>query len=196
MKTLMIASALALSVSTAAMAADFDNTGVDLVLERDNLTFGIETTAGEATALSLGVAVLPHSVLGADADVTLGAEYGIQTEDLTFSAAYGLTKRYDALAVYGSLEASYTIASGAAEGAWTATPTVGASYDVNEKLTAFGDVSYDFDASNDWARQGGAVEIGARYALNDDIALTPSLVRTFDTGADETNLNIAVALRF
>lgn len=195
MKTLMLSAALVLS-TTAAFAADFDNNSVDLVLERDNLTFGVATTAGEATDLSVAVAVLPYEALGADADLTFGAEYDIQSEDFTLSATYGLSKHYGQVNVYGSLEAAYTIESGADAGAWDATPTAGVAYRVNDQLTAFTDVDYTWDASNDWAAEGGSVELGARYAINDDIALTPSVVRTFDTGADETNLNLKVALRF
>ena len=196
MKTLMIASAFAAALSTAAFAEDFDNTGVNVVLERDNLTFGVDAVGGEATSLSIGVAVLPHAVGGADADVTLGFEYGIQSEDLKFSAAYGLTKNYGKLSAYADAEAAYTIASGADAGDWDVTPTIGTAYRVNDKLTAFGEVAYTWEASNDWTANGGTVEAGARYALSDDLALTPSLVRTFDTGADETNLNLEVALRF
>lgn len=195
MKKLMLSAALVVAASTA-FAADFDNNSVDFVLERDNLTFGISSTAGEATDLSIGVAVLPHAVLGADADLTLGAKYGIQSEDITLSAAYGLSKNINQLNVYGSLEAAYTIESGAGEGTWGATPTVGVAYRMNDKLTAFADVDYTWDVSDDWASEGGSAELGARYAINDDIALTPSLVRSFDTGADETNLNLKVALRF
>lgn len=197
MKNIMIASALALSVSaTTAIAGNFDNNAVNVVLERNNLTFGLETVAGEATALTFGVAVLPHTVFGADADVTLGAEYGIQSEDFTFTAAYGLTKRYDAVALYGEMEAAYVIGSGTAKGNWYATPMLGVSYDVNKKFTTFGEVSYGFDVSNNWARQGGALEIGARYALTDAVALKPSIVRTFNTAADETNFKLEVGLRF
>lgn len=195
MKKILLASALVFA-GTAAMAADFDNNTVDLVLERDNLTFGVSTLGGEATDLSVGVTVLPYAVMGADADLTLGAEYGIQSEDITLSATYGLSKNINQLNVYGSLEAAYTIESGAGEGTWDATPTVGASYRVNDQLTVFSDVSYTWDVSNDWTRDSGTVEAGARYALNDDVALTSSLVRSFDTGADETNLNLKVALRF
>lgn len=196
MKTVMIASAIAMSLATAAVAADFDDTAVSVVLERDNLTFGVDTVDGDASALTFGVAVLPHTVAGADADVTLGFEYGIQAEDLTFSAAYGLSKNYGQLSVYGDIEAAYIIASGAGKGEWEVTPTVGAGYNVNEKLTAFGEVAYTWEASNDWNAAGGALEVGARYALSDDLALTPSLVRTFDTGDDATNLKLEVGLRF
>lgn len=195
MKTLMLSTALVLA-TTAAFAGDFDNNSVDLILERDNLTFGVSTLNGEATDLSLGVTVLPYAVMGLEADLTLGAEYGIQSEDFTLSGKYALSKDINQLNLNGAVKAAYTINSGADEGAWMVTPSVGVKYNVNDKLAAFGDVSYDWDASNDWARTGGAVEVGARYALTDDLALTPSLVRTFDTGADETNLNVKVALRF
>jgi hypothetical protein len=196
MKTFMLTSALALSLSNAAVASDFDNNGLNLVLERGNLTFELDTVAGEATALSFGVAVLPHTVLGADADLTLGVEYAIQDEDFALTAAYGLSKQYGQVSVYGELEAAYNIASGGNKGNWDATPTVGATYTVNDKLSTFGEVSYTWNASDNWSGQGGAVEIGARYALTDDLALTPSLVRTFETGADATNFNIEVAFRF
>ena len=195
MKTLMLSTALVLAASVA-FAGDFDNNSVDVVLERDNLTFGVSSTGGEATDLSVGVTVLPYEVLGADADLTLGAQYGIESEDFTLSATYALSKSYGQVNVYGSLEAAYEIESGASNGDWHATPTAGVAYSVNDKLTAFTDVDYTWDASNDWTTEGGSVELGARYAINDDVALTPSLVRTFDTGADETNLNLKVALRF
>jgi hypothetical protein len=193
MKNLMIASAFTLSLSAAAaFAADFDATGVNVVLERDNVTFGVDTVAGEATALTFGVAVLPHAIGSADADLTLGFEYGIQSEDLSLSAAYGLTKNYGKQSAYADVEAAYTIDSAD----WDVTPTVGTAYRFNDKLAAFGEVSYTWEASNDWAAAGGAFEVGARYALTDDLALTPSLVRTFDTGANATNFNLEVALRF
>lgn len=199
MKTTMITVAAltaATIFATTAFAADFDNTATNLVLERDNLTFGIESVSGEATAMSVGIAVLPHSVLDADADLTLGVKYAIQDEDLTFTAAYGLSKHYGQVNVYGTAEAAYTIVSGASEGEWDATPTVGASYAVNEQLAAFSEVSYTWNATNDWAAEGGALEVGARYELSDNVSVTPSLVRSFDTAADETNVKVELGLRF
>jgi hypothetical protein len=195
MKKILIATAFVFA-GTAAMAADFDNNSVDLVLERDNVTVGVSTLAGEPTDLSLGVTVLPYAVMGLEADLTLGAKYGIQSEDITLSAAYELSKNIGKLNLNGAVKAAHTIESGAGEGVWAVTPSVGAKFNVNDKLSAFGKVSYEWDASNDWARAGGDAEVGARYAVTDDLALTPSLVRTFDTGADETNLNLKVALRF
>lgn len=195
MKTIILTAALVLA-STAAFAADFDNNSLDLVLERDNMSFGISSTAGQANDLSVAVTVLPYAVMGADADLTFGAKYGIQSEDITLTAVYGLSKNYGQMNVYGTAEAEYTIASGAVEGAWDATPTVGVGYTVNDKLSAYTQVGYTWSASNDWAQEGGTVEVGARYAVSDNIAITPSLVHSFDTGADETNLNLKLALQF
>jgi hypothetical protein len=73
---------------------------------------------------------------------------------------------------------------------------VGANYVVAEKLSVFTEVSYDFNASQDWTQQGGEATLGLDYAVNDSLSVRPSIVRSFDTGADETNLNVALALSF
>ena len=195
MKTLILSAAVAFA-ATSAFAADFDNNSVDLVLERDNMTFGISSSAGQANDLSVAVTVLPYAVMGVDADLTFGAKYGIQSENITLTAAYGLSKNFGSLNVYGIAEAAYTIASGADKGAWETTPSAGIGYRVNDKLSAYSQVSYTWDASNDWAQEGGSVEAGARYALSDNIALTPSVAHSFNTDADETNLNLKLALQF
>ena len=195
MKTTILTAALVLA-STAAFAADFDNNSSDLVLERGNMTFGVSLAASQATDLSVAVTVLPYSMMGAEADLTLGANYGIQSEDITLTAAYGLSKNYGPMNVYGSAEAAYTIASGATAGTWDVTPTVGVGYTASDKLSAFSEVSYAWDASNAWAQEGGAVKVGARFALSDNIALTPSVSHSFNTEADETNMNLKLALQF
>lgn len=196
MKSVLLAAAAVAVLGTAAVADDFDNNAVTLELYRDNVTFSLDTVAGEATALGVDVAILPHEVLGATADVTLGAEYGIVTEDLTFSATYGLSKEFDAVTAYGELEAAYTVASGSTDGVWVATPLVGASYAFNKKVSAYGEVSYAWDATNDWAREGGLVEVGAVYNVQDGLYVQPSLTRSFDTAADETNVGLKLGLAF
>lgn len=196
MKSVIMASIAAATLATSAMAADFDNNTVNLELYRDNLVFGVETTAGEATALSVDVLVLPHAVLGATADVSFGAAYGIETQDVTLSTAYNVSKEFNAVTAYGSLEAAYAINTGASNGDWAVTPTLGASYAVNEQLSAFGEVSYTWDASNDWAREGGVLEVGATYDIQDGLYVRPSVTRTFDTADNETNLALAIGVAF
>lgn len=197
MKTVLMASAVAALFATSAVAGDFDTNSVTLQFNRDNIVGKLGVTAGEVTDLSVGAYILPHSVLGADADVYVATTYGVVTEDLTFGATYGLQKKLgDKLTAYGSLEAAYTVASGSTDGAWEVTPLTGASYSLNENLAAFGEVSYAFDASNDWAQDGGLVEVGVDYTVASGIFVRPSLTRSFDTGADETNAALTVGLSF
>ena len=197
MKITIMATAVAAMLATSAIAGDFDTNTVTLQFNRDNIVGKLGVTDGDATDLSVGAYILPHTVLGADADVFVSAGYGIVSEDLTFGATYGLQKALnDKLTAYGSLEADYTVASGGTNGTWEVTPLAGASYAFNEKLSAFGEVSYAFDASNDWAQNGGLVEVGADYALADGIFVRPSLNRSFDTNADETNAALTVGISF
>lgn len=195
MKTILITTALVFA-GTTVMAADFDNNALKFAYERNNLEFGVSTLPGQVTDLSADITVLPYSMMGANADLTLGINYGLQSEDTTLSGTYSLSKDIDKLNLNVSVKAAYTIESDVTDGTWDATPTVGAAYRVNDQLIAFGDVGYTWDASNDWEQAGGAVEVGARYKINDNLALTPSVARSFDTDADETNLNLKVALSF
>lgn len=196
MKSILVAASI-IALASAASAADFDSNSVTLQFNRDNIVSKLNVTAGEATDVSVGAYILPHSVLGADADVFVEANYGIVTEDLTFGATYDLQKNVsDKTTVYGTVEAAYTVASGSTAGAWEVTPLVGASYAVNDKLAAFGEVSYAFDASNDWNRVGGVVEIGADYSVTDGVYVRPSITHTFDTATDETNAALTIGLAF
>lgn len=192
----MATAVVAALAATSASAGDFDNNAVTLELYRDNVAFSLGTVAGEATSVGVDIAILPHEVLGATADLTLGAEYGIVSEDVTLSATYGLSKQYNALTAYGELGAAYTVASGSTDGVWVATPLVGVSYAYNDKLSAFTEVSYSWNASNDWAKQGGLLEVGATYNIQDGLYVRPSVTRSFDTAADETNVALKVGLAF
>ena len=197
MKTVLFASAVAALFATTAVAGDFDANSVTLQFNRDNLQVETGVVAGELTDLTVGAYVLPHTVLGADADVFASLNYGVVTEDLTLAARYGLQKELNAqLTAYGSLEAAYTVSSGSTDGAWAVTPLAGASYRLNDQLAAFGEVSYEFDASNDWASEGGLIEVGADYTLTSGVFIRPSITRSFDTAADETNAALTVGLAF
>lgn len=192
MKTTLIALAAVASLSSAAYAADFDNTGVDFAFTSGNLTFAAESTTGDLDSLEARVRVLPHSLGFADADVTAYAGYSVVTDEAYAGASYNMSKDIDALKLYGSLGAEYDVGSTD----WTVTPKLGADYVVAEKLSVFTEVKYDFNASQDWARLGGEAAIGVNYAVTSEFAIRPSIVRSFDTGADETNVNVAMAFTF
>ena len=197
MKTVLFASAVAALFATSAVAEDFDANSATLQFNRDNLQVEVGTIAGELTDFTIGAYVMPHTVLGAGADVFASLSYGVVTEDLTLAAKYGLQKELNTqLTAYGSIEAAYAVASGSTDGVWAVTPLVGAEYRLNENLAAFTEVSYDFDASNDWASEGGLFEVGADYTIASGVFIRPSVTHSFDTAADETNAALTLGLSF
>jgi hypothetical protein len=196
MKNFMIAAAIAISSTSAAVAGDFDNNSLNLSMQRDNLTFGIETVDGDATAVTVDVEIAPHTFATADASVVLGMGYGVVEDDITLSATYVLSKRYGDMVGYAEAEAAYNVGTGDTDEVWIVTPTVGVSYDINNSLTAFGEVSYTWNATDDWSRDGGLVEVGASYFVTETVSLTPSVTRTFDTANDETNFSLELGLFF
>lgn len=197
MKTVLFASAFAALFATSVVAEDFDASSVTLQFNRDNIQVEAGSVAGEMTDLTVGAYVMPHTVLGAEADLFASLSYGVVTEDITLAAKYGLQREINAqLTAYGSVEAAYTVASGSTDGAWDVTPLVGGSYRLNDKLAAFTEVSYGFDVSNDWASEGGTLEVGADYTVASGVFLRPSITRSFDTAADETNASLTLGLSF
>lgn len=195
-KTMIALATVAALAGTAAyadvVAKDFSNTGLDVVFTSNNLSFAAKTTDGELDSVETRIRVLPHSLGFAEADVTAYAGYSIGADNVYVGGKYNLSKDMDALKLYGYVGAEYDV--GTTD--WTVTPMVGADYVVAERLSVFTEISYDYNASQDWAKQGGEAALGVNYAVNDSLSVRPSIVRSFDTGADETNLNVALALSF
>jgi opacity protein-like surface antigen len=195
MKTTIFASVAAFALaSSVALADDFDNTGLTLVAETGKLEFTLEgaqntgytsaTVAYEALSYNLGENIT-NTLDVFVAHYDLGNEFGVGAE-------YTMTYSPNALSVYGSAEVEYLVD---AEDFFV-TPTVGAAYTVAEGVDAWAEVGYTWNASNDWARNGGVAEVGVDFAVAENITLTPSIVHTFDTANDETQANIGVKFSF
>lgn len=182
-------------VSTAS-AGDFDNNKLTVELYQNNTVIAVETDGEDLSSVGVEISVLPHDLFGATADLTLGAKYGVVSEDVTLSTIYGVSKQHDTFTAYGEVDASYTVASGSTNGVWVVKPMVGASHSINDKLAAFGEVSYGWDASNDWTKQGGVVEVGMTYNIDDGFYVRPSIFRSFDSASDQTNAALKIGLAF
>lgn len=197
MKTIFAAAALTLFAGSAAFAGDFDSNEVELVLRHENLAFTVTTEGSTATEVRTDITVLPHAVYGADAYVTLGATYKLVPEALAFNAKYNIARSVGLnTGVYASLKTEYTLGENGTGASNVVTPLVGVSYRVNDKLGLFGEVSNDYVTSSDWANVGGEFKIGTNYALTDTITVSPSVTRSFNTGSDETNVNLKAVLAF
>jgi len=204
MKTTIIAAFAALGLTTSIAFAEpvdknFDNTVASVTATHGIFSFTLEAAKDEdyksatvaATVLTYGLSDTVDSAL--DVYVTHYDDkdaYGI-------GADYTATHTADALSVYGVVNVEYISNTGDVNGGdfYTA-PTLGASYAFNDTVSAYSEVSYAWNMSDDFSRQGGEFELGASIALADTITFTPALVRSFDTGNDVTQAQLGLSFSF
>ncbi len=198
MKTLMITSVFVALTSTTVMAADFAATEFVTTARSGALEFSIGTVDGKTSTFTTGATVAEYTLGRFETNVYTSLSYGRLTDTLDLTLEYNAQTALDSRwTVYGTAAVSYVTPTGnLGAGDIFVAPTLGAFYTVTDRLGLFGDVAYTWNTSNNWARSGGAVEVGLDYSLNDRVAITPSLVRTFNTGADATNFKLEVGFSF
>lgn len=215
MKNTMIAAFAALGLTAGVAAADdLDNTQVFTTIKTGAFEFNLEGTA-ENGFVGLGAKAdvytysLGESVTGTVA-LTLGYVEG--TEAVALGLGFGYADGVETVAL--GIENTITYSTGAFDlyatpslvyvadaddlgnGDFYTAPTLGMSYDFSGTVTGFGEVTYAWNMSEDFTGIGGALEVGADFALTETVTLTPSVVRTFDTGADETQARIGLTFSF
>jgi opacity protein-like surface antigen len=198
MKTFMITAVAAALMSTAAIAEDFSATEFVTTARSGALEFSIGTVDGDVSTFTTGATVAEYTLGRFETNVYTSLTYGRLTDTLDLTLEYNAqTALNDRWTAYGTAALSYVTPTGdLGAGDVFVAPTLGVSYAANDKLDVFGDVTYAWNASNNWNRTGGAFEIGVDYAINERVSVTPSLVRTFDTAADATNFKLEVGFRF
>jgi hypothetical protein len=197
MKKILLATAVVFA-GTAAMAGNFDANEVNTTVNSGVLSFSLGTVGGELSTVETSATVASYALGRFDTTTEVGLTYGRLSDTLDLSVAYNLSTALNpSLTAYGTAEVSY-VAPTADLGAGDAFfgPTVGLTYVASDKVDIFGEVSYAWNMSNSWASQGGAVEVGVDYSLTEQVSVTPSLVRTFNTGADETNAKLGLTFNF
>lgn len=197
MKTLMLTTALVLA-STAAFAGDFDSNEVVLSAKSGGLKFSLGSVDGNLTSVSTTGTFANYQLGRFDSSADLSVTYGRADETLGAELAYNLsTDLNESLSLYGTAAVAYTAPTAdLGDGNVTVAPTVGAAYSLTESLSVFSDVTYAWDATNDWTEQGGSLAIGADYAVSETVSIAPSVIRTFNTSADATNMKVEATLRF
>lgn len=200
MKTMLFATATAVLFSTAAFAGplDFEATQLVTTFESGNLELSLGTVDGDLDSVTTTARVAEYSLGRFDTTTDIILSYGRLSDTLSLGVEYGaetsLNGNWDA---YGSATLAYVAPTGAlGNGDAVFTPELGARYVVNKKLDTFADVQYSWNLSGGTAYEGGIFEVGVDYYATESITLTPSLVRTFDTGADATNVKLEAAFRF
>lgn len=198
MKTTIFAAtaAIALAFGSNAVANDFNAIEISLSASHGIFNFEIEGTANTgvnrvragAEVLSFGVADNLNSTVGVFAGYRRG------TDEFSVGTVTGLTYTLSPFDLYANGEVEYFTRSQTFE----VTPTVGASYSVNDTITVFGEVGYTWNASNSWSREGGVAELGVNFAIADNVTLTPSIRHRFDAAgvANNTQAHVGIAFSF
>lgn len=199
MKNLLLAMAAIFGLAaTTAVADDFDNTALEAVVYTGNFEFSLsgDTTDG-LDNIGVGYSFLNHDIGRFHGTVFAELSYGIVSEDVTIDLEYQASTYVGTFAVYGAASAEYTAPVDTIDsGDWMFVPYVGGAYDFSNNVSAYTEVGYTWDMSNDWNGQGGYVEVGADFGLAENIVITPYITRTFDTANDEYQAGLTVGLSF
>lgn len=182
-----------------AKADNFDNTAYTVVASSDTLDFKIKANATDGlVGISAGLSVLPYTIGQVDANLYVELGYNRLDETLALDAEYRVSTNIgDRILVNGALGTTYIVDAGSNVGStWLVNPYIGASYDVNRKLTAFAEVGNTWNASNSWVNEGGYAQVGVSYSVTDTVYVKPSVIRTFDTGNDSTQAALEVGFTF
>lgn len=199
MKKLFFSTAIFLAIfGTAVIAEDFDTTSFTVEVVSGDLDFTVDGDVDGFNQLEVGLTSLDHSYGIVDANVRLSFGTDLVAADTVFFRgeynAYAFVD--ESLTLYGIMGVQYTTDTSFEDGIWTIDPSAGAQYQITDEVAIFGEVGYTWDASNDMESLGGYVEAGLPFGLTDSVTLTPSIVRTFDTAVDETNVNIELSFQF
>lgn len=201
MKKLLLATVAVFGLATASFAENFDNTSLTVVASSDTLDYKLHAdSTNELTGLSVGFYAFPYTI-GETVDANMYVElgYGRMDESLNVDLEYQLkTNLTPYTRAYGALSAEYYISADNvdSEGALVFAPYVGLAHDLNPKLSVFAETGYDWEVTNDWAQNGGYVEVGGSYMLTDTVYFQPSVVRTFDTAANDTQAKLEIGFAF
>jgi hypothetical protein len=205
MKTTLVAMIALTVFGTSAMADNFDYTTTTLTATSGNLEFSATgvfdnsaTEFEDSYTLGAGVYVLPHTVGAWDAEVFVFGEIGENAADEfgVVGAEYLLTTTMDASTLTLGTEAAYVMVDDYDNGEFIVTPRANLEVAVTDTIAVFGEVAYAFNATEDFADLGGAVELGMDFAINDMVAVRPSIVRGFDTDGFADDTQAAVELTF
>lgn len=199
MKTLLATTAIAVTLSAPVYAENFDNFQGYVTAYMGDFQFTIEGTQDAGyTNLEAGYTFLNYDLSATStASATAYVDYDRLNDTFGVTGEYSMTYSPGVWAVYGVAALSYVAPTGdLGNGDFFVTPSVGAGYSISENVSAWAEVDYMWDMSNGFARQGGELEVGMTFGLADNVALEPSIVRTFDTGADETQARIGLGFWF
>lgn len=199
MKKLLLTTTTILGLTAGvAVADDFENTSFETVVYADNLQFSLsgDNTDG-VNAASAGITFMPYQLGSVNANLYTELEYHFLNDEVTFTGEYQMYRTFTFGEVYGAAAVNYTAhEDDLTDGHWEFSPYAGVTYGLTDNIAAFTEIGYSWNMSQDWDNTGGYGEVGVDFAISENITLTPSLVKTFDTVDDTTQMNLTMAFSF
>jgi outer membrane receptor protein involved in Fe transport len=197
-KLLLTASAIFGLTASVAVAEDFENTSFETVVYADNLQFSLSGDNNDGVnAASAGITFMPYQLGTVNANLYAELEYGFLTDEFTVTGEYQMYRTFAFGEVYGAAAVNYVAhEDDLSDGEWAFSPYAGVTYGLTDNISAFTEVGYSWNMSQDWDQVGGYGEVGVDFAISENITLTPSVVKTFDTVDDSTQMNLTMAFQF
>jgi len=198
MKTFITAVIIAAAASTAAYAEDWKNTTMEINMVSGPLDFSIEANQDNFTDLEFGYTFYEHTYGGVDADIRFALGTNARNADnLTFLGQYNMsTVVGNNFELYGTAEIAYVSSADLDDESWMFRPETGVMFNVNDKVSVFGEVGYSWNMSDDFADEGGYVQIGMPFHATDSMTITPSIVQTFDVADESANFRLEASFNF
>ena len=186
--------AAAAMISTAAVAADFDNTAVKLTAQSEAFSISVKAPETGATEFAVGTTVGPVDVTGTWSRNGSTDDYAIK-----------VGKEVEVVGpVYAGASAEFTFGDSYTTDTRTlvATPYVGVAHTIGQ-LTPYAEVGYSWKStSNDVlgvARNDSYLEVGASYAVTPAMAVKLSVSETRDINfknAGDKNATVGITVAF
>lgn len=197
MKTIIMTSAAIAMLASASLADDFDRNTMTTTIETSSTVTEFAFDEDGLTGFETSVTTFAYDIGSIQSAVNGGFAYDFNTDELSLIAQYGVMTYASNLTVYGTAEVEYrTAQTDFSNGDVFVNPYAGVDYAFAEKASVFAEVGYSWNATDDWAEQGGYVEIGVPVYTDYNISITPSVVQTFDDGVETANFNLDVAYTF
>ena len=191
--TMMMIAAVAM-ISTAAVAADYDNTAVKLTAQSDAYSISVKAPETGATEFAVGTTAGPVDLTGTWSRNGAVDNYAIKAgKEMAVAGP-----------VYAGASAEFTFGDSYTTDTRTlvATPYVGVAHTMGQ-LTPYAEAGYAWKStSNDvlnFARNDSYLEVGASYAVTPVMAVKLAIKETRDTNfknAGDRNATVGVTVNF
>jgi opacity protein-like surface antigen len=197
-KIIITAAAVAL-MATAVQADNFDKTGVNINLSRDNTTFSVGTGANSDFSHEANVFGVAHDF----GTATVGLEFidndAVEDYRLTVGKTFTTTQNElepSRVSFYATPELHYTTGDSTTKDELRFSPVVGAAFDMGI-VTPYAEVGYDWKSSKgdfmDFDEADAFAQVGLSYGVTSTTTVNVAVLQQMDTDFNRTDREAVVS---